>query len=287
MVNLRRPISRRAATRDNQTRNNEHQQFQLFGSPGNSSRSIRPPKNPKKTIVKPLNIDSRDDVIVSRRNSSQREISGDNDGYASDGSVNTLSGRPYRNNDPVTVVTVSLKQALKLQRTKLGDDHPSVTKAIHSLALEYKTQGKLGKSVRLLEEGITILDSRLSKLMKQNETQLRDDASQCSVEETRISAVNEADARKVEIMQILEEKSTAYSCLGNIYRMRRLYREAMDYYVKSCDMLVEAGYSGESKRVSMLIRIMRRTEIERTKKPAVRKNVPKIQRISLEELGYL
>lgn len=283
MVNLRRPRSRRTVTRDSQNQN-EHRQFQRFGSMNraSSSRSMRPPKNPKKIILKPLNVDSRDDVVVNRRNNNQRE-SNDNDGYSSDGSINTLSGRPYRNNDPVTVVTVSLKQALKLQRTKLGQEHPSVTRAIHSLALEYKTQGKLGKSVRLLEEGITILDSRLSKLMKQNEKALADEEFQFNAE-TRISVVNESDARKAEIMQILEEKSTAYSCLGNIYRMRRLYREAMDYYVKSCDMLVEAGYNGENKRVTMLIRIMRRTEIERTKRPAVRKNIPKIQRVSLEAL---
>jgi len=58
----------------------------------------------------------------------------------------------------------------------------------------------------------------------------------------------------------------------------------MDYYVKSCDMLVEAGYSGESKRVSMMVRLMRRTEAERVKIVPVRNSVPKIQKVNLEAL---
>ncbi len=198
-----------------------------------------------------------------------------------------LTGRPYRNNDPVTVVTVSLKQGLKLQRMKLGDDHPSVTKAIHSLALEYKMQGKLSKSVRLLKEGVEILDKRLTKLLNESVEndcgEGGDDDSRCSTE-TRNSIANATQRRKIEAIKILEEKSVLLSCLGNIYRTRRLYREALDYYVKSCDMLVEAGYSGESKRVSMMVRIMRRTEAERVKKVAVRQNVPKIQKVDLAAL---
>jgi len=182
------------------------------------------------------------------------------------------------------VVTVSLKQGLKLQKIKLGEEHPSVTKAIHSLALEYKMQGKLNKSVRLLKEGVEILDKRLAKLLQEDvENDCMDDESRCSTE-TRENIANASQTRKIEAVKILEEKSALLCCLGNIYRTRKLYREAMDYYVKSCDMLVEAGYSGESKRVSMMVRLMRRTEAERVKIVPVRNSVPKIQKVNLEAL---
>lgn len=249
------------------------------------AREERPPQHPKTHRLKKAVADSRDDDAASPRSISRRDH-GDNGGYSSDGSVNTLTGRPYRNNDPITVVTVSLKQSLKIQKQKLGIDHPEVSKAIHSLALEYKTQGKLNKAVKLLKEGMEILDQRLKAQIEENENNIdNDDDSRCSTE-TRMSVQNAPDARKMKMIRILEEKSTLYSCLGNIYRMRKLYREALDYYVKSCDMLVEAGYSGESKRVTMLVRIMRRTEVERTNRAkAPVRNVPTIQRISLEALS--
>ena len=145
-------------------------------------------------------------------------------------------------------------------------------------------QGKLSKSVRLLKEGIQLLDERLTKLLDENaENDCGDDDSRSSAE-TRDTIANSSQTRKIEAIQILEEKSVLLSCLGNVYRARRLYREALDYYVKSCEMLVEAGYSGESKRVSMMIRIMRRTEEERVKKVPLRRNVPKIQKVNLEAL---
>lgn len=221
----------------------------------------KPPKHPdtrisKKSINGELRfLDSRDDV---------------EDGYASGSSsggssVNSLSGRPYRNNDPITVVTVTLKQCLKAQKKILGLEHPSVTKTMHSLALEYKVQGKLNKAVNLLRRAIEILDSRLSKVRSDLENNCNiDNASYSDFEIT-------ADNEQCDTLNMLEEKAMLYSCLGNIFRLRTLYNEAIDNYLKSCEMLVEAGYSGESKRVSMIVRIMRRTESERITKPPRKK----------------
>jgi hypothetical protein len=275
MVNIRRP---RAPSFRNKNRNNsevDEHRYQPFARPS------KPPQHPN--TVKIRRTDSRDDDEIDRRHKSNRDDD-DNSGYISDNSTNTLSGRPYRNNDPMTVVKVSLKQSLILQKAKLGIEHPSVTKAIHSLAIEYKMQGKLNKAVLLFREGVDLLDVRLGKEMVQTENETNDDDSRCSAE-TMLSVVENASGeRKAEIVKLLEEKSMFYSCLGNIFRMRRLFREAMDYYVKSCDMLVEAGYSGESKRVAMMVRIMRRTEMERIRKPPVKQNAPAIQRISLVEL---
>ncbi len=260
MVNIRQRISRRNVIDDNR--------YQPF------ARVERPPKHPQ-TAPRLRKADSRDDDDDNRRTSNLRDF----DEYSSDGSVNSLSGRDYRTNDPITVVTVSLKQSLKLQKEKLGVEHPSVTKAIHSLALEYKMQGKLNKAVRLLKEGLDILDLRLSSLKNSLHDESKDDDSRCSTD-TRTNIADKTENKKC----LLEAKSTFYSCLGNIFRMRKLYREAMDYYVKSCDMLVEAGYRGESKRVSMMVRIMRRTEAERINKPPVRANLPTIQKVNLAAL---
>ncbi len=264
---------------------NRHQQSEDPHRYQPFARTERPPQHPKIHPLKKSVTDARDDSAAAQRPLSRRDLD-DNGGYSSDGSVNTLTGRPYRNNDPVTVVTVSLKQSLKIQKLKLGIEHPDVSKAIHSLALEYKSQGKLNKSVNLLKEGVKILDERLKKMVEQNEdTYDDDDGDSLHSTETRLTVENAPNARKRQMVAILEEKSTLYSCLGNIYRMRKLYKEAMDYYVKSCDTLVEAGYSGESKRIAMLIRIMQRTDAERaTRAKAPVKNVPPIQRISIEQL---
>ena len=269
MVRLRRGRNRR-------NENTDPHRYQPFAR--------LPPQHPNTApkLKKPVDSDSRDDVAVARRPLSRRDLD-DNGGYSSDGSINTLTGRPYRNNDPITVVTVSLKQCLKLQKLKLGPEHPNVTKALHSLALEYKMQGKLSKSVILLREAIELLDSRLFKLINEEDVCDEDDYSLSSTE-TRISVLHATRARKIQMIRLLEEKSVIYSCLGNIYRMRKLHREAMDYYVRSCDMLVEAGYSGESKRVSMMVRIMRRLEAERLKKPPVSRTLPVIQRVDLSAL---
>ncbi len=274
MVNRR---LRRFRPNRNQVSSDPHR-YQPF------ARDARPPQHPKiLRLKKSPASDSRDDDGSNPRSLSRRDQD-ESGGYSSDGSLNSLSGRPYRNNDPITVVTVSLKQSLKIQKQKLGMEHPDVTKAIHSLALEYKTQGKLNKSVQLLKEGIEILDIRLKKLIEECENCVDDDDSRCSTE-TRLSVENAPNARRIQMVKILEEKSAMYSCLGNIYRMRKLFREALDYYVRSCDMLVEAGYSGESRRVTMLVRIMRRTEVERTTKAkAPVMNLPTIQRINIEAM---
>lgn len=265
-------VIKQPATNDNR---NDHR-YQPFAG------SARPPQHPQThNKVKKSFTDSRDDAAITGRYLSKREHD-ENDGYTSDGSVNSLSGRPYRDNDPVTVVTVTLKQALKLQKVNLGLEHPSVTRAIHSLAIEYKVQGKLNKAVPLLKEGIDVLDSRITRVINQQENEHEDDDSRCSMD-TRVSVLNASEAEKTEIIHLLEEKSTLYSCLGNIFRMKRLYREAVDCYMKSCEMLVEAGYSGESKRVAMMVRIIRRTENERIAKPPVRQNVPVIQKVNLAE----
>eukprot|EP00553_Chaetoceros_curvisetus_P006254 CAMPEP_0204632596 /NCGR_PEP_ID=MMETSP0717-20131115/25246_1 /ASSEMBLY_ACC=CAM_ASM_000666 /TAXON_ID=230516 /ORGANISM="Chaetoceros curvisetus" /LENGTH=340 /DNA_ID=CAMNT_0051650485 /DNA_START=52 /DNA_END=1074 /DNA_ORIENTATION=+ len=67
-------------------------------------------------------------------------------------------------------------------------------------------------------------------------------------------------AAKRQSLKIHEEKSLFYSCLANIYRDRGCYKEAMDHYLQALNMLVEADYPGDSPRVSMMMRIMKRTE---------------------------
>jgi uncharacterized protein YqgV (UPF0045/DUF77 family) len=42
-----------------------------------------------------------------------------------------------------------------------------------------------------------------------------------------------------------------------------MYKDAMDNYLQSLGMLVEADFSGQSPRVSMMVRIMKRAEQER------------------------
>lgn len=244
--------------------------------------TARPPQHPQTIKLKrALVADSRDDDVVGRRQLNGSDC--DDEDYSSDGSVKSLSGRPYRNNDPATVVTVSLKQSLKLQKKNFGVEHACVTKALHSLALEYKMQGKLEKAVRLLKEGVEILDIKLSKLISHQSNQCNEENSPRSNNtETRVSIDNASELKKDEMVHLMEEKSTLLSCLGNIFRMRRLYRDAIDYYLKSCDVLVEAGYSGESKRVTMMVRIIRRTEAERVTNPPVRRNLPAIEKVNLD-----
>ena len=72
------------------------------------------------------------------------------------------------------------------------------------------------------------------------------------------SSASKATQRKT--IHILTEKSVLYSTLANIYKSRSMFREAMDYYLLAVNMLIEAGYSGDSRRVKMLVRIMKRVE---------------------------
>ena len=70
-------------------------------------------------------------------------------------------------------------------------------------------------------------------------------------------------ATKRYTVHLLTEKSVLYSTLANVYNVRKMYKEAMEYYVRSVNMLVEAGYDGDSKRVAMMLRIMKRLETNR------------------------
>ena len=70
-------------------------------------------------------------------------------------------------------------------------------------------------------------------------------------------------ATKRYTVHLLTEKSVLYSTLANVYNVRKMYKEAMEYYVHSVNMLVEAGYDGDSKRVAMMLRIMKRLETNR------------------------
>jgi tetratricopeptide (TPR) repeat protein len=231
-------------------------------------RGNKPPKHPT--------LETRDDVVGQFQGWGKREPD-ENAGYSSDGSAMTLSG-PYRNCDPATVSVVSIKQGLKAQKEKLGIYHPSITRTLHSLALEYKVRGKFDKAVIMLKEGLNLLDERLA--YEKNQADGEDDVSL----DSRASHASTYKIPKANIKYMLEEKSVLYSCLGTIYRLRRLYNESIDYYIKSCDMLVDAEYTGECHRVKMMVRILKRTEAESRRKKG-RRNVGTVTRLSARELG--
>jgi tetratricopeptide (TPR) repeat protein len=163
-----------------------------------------------------------------------------------------------------------MSDALEIQKRKFGRHHQSITKSLHSLALEYKAQEKYDKTLQCLREALCILDERLENLMEEVKEEMEiqtttDNNSQAEENHDKYGIIKE-NASKVTrayMKHLLEEKSVMYACLGNIYKDRKMYKEAMDNYLQSLGMLVEADFSGQSPRVSMMVRIMKRAEQER------------------------
>ena len=160
-----------------------------------------------------------------------------------------------------------LLEALEIQKKKLGRHNASVTKMLHALALEYKAQERYDKSILCIREAITILDERLEKLLQE----VIDEMETTHVQDFMVTGnskynfikENASNITRSYMTHLLEEKSVMYSCLANMYKKRRMYKEAMDNYLQSLSMLVEADFPGESPRVSMMVRIMKRAEHER------------------------
>lgn len=219
----------------------------------------RPPRPPT------INPDTRDDRNGDRvRSGSESEHKSQSD-YGSvksnDGSFMTM----HKRNDHIIL---SIEEALSLQKTRLGNDHPSVTRTLHSLALEYKVRGRYNKAIHHLKEALELLAVRMtpfSNIVSQGED-LRDAASMDSCESSICVSSVESFASSVplsEAIVLYEEQSVVYSCMGNIYMLRGMYKEAADCYISSVNNLVEADYDGASTRVIMMLRILKRAEFRR------------------------
>lgn len=58
----------------------------------------------------------------------------------------------------------------------------------------------------------------------------------------------------------LEEKTKLLTCMGNIYKSRRMYAKSMDCYLNAVGCLTEMGATGENPQLSMLVRMVKRLE---------------------------
>jgi len=173
-----------------------------------------------------------------------------------------------------------IEEALSLQKEKLGNDHPSVTRTLHSLALEYKVRGRYDKAIFNLKEALELLATRICPFSdivtgrSSEDVDERDAASINSCESSIYGSSVESFAASVplgEAVILHEEQSVIYSCMGNVYTMRGMHVEAADCYVKSINMLVEADYDGASSRIAMMVRLLKRAETRRRQPKAIRK----------------
>jgi hypothetical protein len=193
-----------------------------------------------------------------------------------------------------------MESALQIQKRKYGNQHATISHTLHALAIEYKLVKRFDTAIMYMKDAIDVVDGRLDSLLHeelqmQRESEMRMEyvdgmdiptgldtihskkqksqkhpassgSSQSSVfadskskyEAILSSSASRATQRKT--IHILTEKSVLYSTLANIYKSRSMFREAMDYYLLAVNMLIEAGYSGDSRRVKMLVRIMKRVE---------------------------
>jgi len=171
--------------------------------------------------------------------------------------------------DKMNHTVKEMEAGLEVQLKVKGRHHSCVIRSHHALALEYKSQGRYEKAAVYIKEAQEILDERLALLVAEVEDEnepspdghdlaQRTDGSQYGIVKTHASNVT-----KRYFAHLMEEKSVMYSCLANMYKKRGMYKEAMDNYVNSINMLVEADYPGDSPRVSMMVRLLKRTEAER------------------------
>ena len=177
--------------------------------------------------------------------------------------------------DKMNNAVIEMEAGLEVQLKIKGRHHSCITRSQHALALEYKSQGRYEKAAFYIKEAQEILDERLALLVAEVEDEnesspddpdrdlpKRTDGLQYDIIKTHASNVT-----KRYFAHLVEEKSVMYSCLANMYKKRGMYKEAMDNYVNSINMLVEADYPGDSPRVTMMVRLLKRTEAERKSNP--------------------
>jgi len=252
----------------------------------NQSRPPRPPS------------DTRDDRNDSRFRSGSSSSEGEHKSQSDYGSIKSNDASfmtMHKRNDHIILC---IEEALLLQREKLGNEHPSVTRTLHSLALEYKVRGRYDKAMYYLKNALELLTTRMtpfSNIVNQGEDE-RDDASIGSCESSICVSSVESFASSVllgEAVVLYEEMSVVYSCMGNIYMLRGMYNEAADCYINSVNMLVEADYDGASARITMMLRILKRAENRRRQHKQTRGNSrangrpirPSVRRGSATSLG--
>jgi len=238
---------------------------------------LRPPRPPQN-----VNFDRRDDRDGNRMRSnsgcgSEHKSQSDYESVKSNASFMTL----HKRNDHIIQC---IDEALSLQKKNLGKDHPSVTRTLHSLALEYKVRGRYDKAVMYLKEALELLEIRICPFSdivtgrSSDDVDERDAASMDSCESSICASSLESFAASVplgEAVILHEEQSVIYSCMGNIYTLRGMHAEAADCYVKSVNMLVEADYDGASSRVAMMVRLLKRAEARRRHPPKPHRKPPR------------
>ena len=192
---------------------------------------------------------------------------------------------------PTTHAITEMEQALQIQKKKHGHIHSSISQSLHALALEYRLIHKFDKAILYTRDALEIVEGRIDLILEELELDHDDDddddadhsvggvggkmdkqknASKYAPILSSSTHTNpQSEHNRVPIatqrytIHLLTEKSVLYSSLANIYKSRQMYREAMEDYVHSVNALIEAGYSGDSRRVKMLLRIMKRVEVLR------------------------
>ncbi|GFH47217.1 predicted protein [Chaetoceros tenuissimus] len=231
------------------TKNNTHMHEQSAAEPM-ETHTVSPTASPIRTIHK----DKRDHSQIKERSNIQRQTS----------DAESIEDEQHNNHS-----VKEMQEALDIQLRKYGRYHNCITRSLHALALEYKKQGRFDKAKSFLKEAQDILDERLEMMIAEVIQDIEEDQEQDTLDlhsgSSKFVLVKDyaSNVTKRYFSHLMEEKSALYSCQANIYRKRKMFKEAMDYYVKSINMLVEADYPGDSPRVAMLVRIMKRTDTER------------------------
>ena len=207
--------------------------------------------------------DARDVPHSTERSKTERDRS---DSHSISADSDSCNDDDYLNHS-----VKEMETGLEIQKKKKGRHHACVTRSLHALALEYKSLGRYEKAGVYMNKAQNILDERLAILVAEvkveneslldelgNSIPIQDDGSQYGIIKMHSSKIT-----RRYFGHLMEEKSVMYSCLANMYKMRGMHKEAMDNYVHSINMLVEADYPGDSDRVTMMVRMMKRTEEER------------------------
>lgn len=133
-----------------------------------------------------------------------------------------------------------MEEAVQVQELKLGKHHAAVSRTLHGLALEHRNRGQYDRALSCLQKALALIDERI---------EIANNAGEHNGDESPT-------------LRLLEEKSVIFACQASVYRMRNMFTESMDSYVSSVDTLVEAGYDGTSRRICMLMRIMKRAAFQ-------------------------
>jgi len=158
----------------------------------------------------------------------------------------------------------SIEEALEIQKRNFGEKHPTIARTLHSLALEYRSHQQYDRAMMHLREALDILDDKLESI--RNRVEISSQSSHgksMNMNMKNMSTITTTSTSMNETNSTLEQKSALCACLANIYKLRQCYKEAMEYYLQSINLLVEANHPGDSPRISMLMRIMKRMESAR------------------------